>query len=274
MSLFNHLLGGNPLVKCIVLGLLPFSAGLPTNMRRDTISSNDDGSSGIPSSRIATNEPTRLDPQLGGAHRAEDHSLSAESKSALAVGTALGLLFVILSTFAVLSVKRGWHHKLPARFRANKQKPYCTSAEKYPVYFNKYNPSREHLFSRGSSTVSRASIHSEHALYQNPPTFTRANSLYQPVEVYQAQLLKVPHQGIHTPPTAVSIRSVHCKRTSKSDREAQVRPSSSSSESTVRAPSPSPSHKEQDTKQFPIPPPITIPPPIKLQPLKGPWSDE
>ncbi|KKZ64353.1 hypothetical protein EMCG_09669 [[Emmonsia] crescens] len=281
MSRLENILGRASCVHYIIVLCLPsFSTGLPTNRFSDDLFSINQGSSGI--ARPVTNRLNSRDSQLQTSGWEEDQILSTKSKVILGAGASLGLVLVLLSILAVVGIKKEWRHIISAKFGAVKQKPHPTPPEKYSLYFNKRQSSCEGLFSRGSSTVSRTSFGSDHTLHYSPSYVSRTvDSCYQPIEVQQAQVLKVPYHGIHIPPTAVSIRSIQCNRTPNSDHLVQVSPASAPKGATRTHSASRPKNSVQTPRlQGPkpssnlhLPLTITLPPPIKLQPLQGPWSD-
>ncbi|PGH10310.1 hypothetical protein GX51_00067 [Blastomyces parvus] len=282
MSCFDNRLRRAAFVHCIILvDLVSFSTGLPMKGVVDDPFSIKQGFSAI-ARRVATNELGSRESPLQTLGGEQDQVLSTQSKVILGAGSSLGLIIVLLSILTVVGIKKEWHRIVSEKIRAVKQKPHPTTPEKYPFYFNKRQSSCERLFSRESSTASRSSLDSDNTLLYRPSYVSRTvDSYYHPVEVYQAKVLKVPHHGIHTPPTAVSIRSIQCTRTRKSDHPAQASVISDPS-SVVTTPSdprpknsaetPRAQYPDSDSSLHPSPT-ITLPPPIKLQPLRGPWSD-
>ncbi|OJD19896.1 hypothetical protein AJ78_00090 [Emergomyces pasteurianus Ep9510] len=266
--LFNIPKAGR-LAHCIfVLNFLAFSTGLPSNACADEPSINQ-GSSGVPRC-VTTNELITRDSQLQITSWEEDLKLSTKSKVVLGTGASLGLFLVILT---VVGIKNEWYHTISSKLRADKQKSHPTIPEKYSSHFNKRPSSRERLLPWGSSTTSVLSFDSDHTLpYSSSYVSQTVDSCYLPIEIYQAQALKVPHHGIHAPPTAVFIRSIQCNRTPTSDRLAQVSVTSDPSRLTRAPPTPRLSNtlqtpKAQDSElNLAAPRTIILPEPIKSQP--------
>ncbi|KLJ11177.1 hypothetical protein EMPG_13534 [Blastomyces silverae] len=278
MPRFDNRLGKAAFLHCIiVVDLLSFSTGLPINGPSDDLFSIEQLPSTI--ARVTTNELNSRESPLQTPGGEQGQTLPTQSKVILGAGFSLGLLIVLLSILTVVGIRKEWHHIVSEKVRAVKQKPH---PEKYSLYVNKRQSSCERLFTRESSTASRSSLDSDHTLLYRPSYVSRTvDSYYHPIEVYQATVLQVPHHGIHTPPTAVSIRSIQCTRTRKSDHPAQASLTSDPSGAVTMPSDPRPTNSTVTPRiQDPDPdaslhlsPTITLPPPVKLQPLRGPWGD-
>ncbi|KAK2792652.1 hypothetical protein FQN52_003666 [Onygenales sp. PD_12] len=269
-------------VRSVTLLLLcRFCCGSPIIERsKGLLFSSNNNNYSSPGRRLVIGDVDRRDSHLEVISSAKhDEELTSKSKAILGVGAGLGLFFIFLIILVFVGLRNNWQDKLPAKFQKYTPKSRSTKCEKNSPYTSKHQSSHEHLFSPNSNN-SRFSLDSDHTLHSTSRNVSQSvYSYYQPIEVYEAQMLKVSHRGIHSPATGASIRSIHCNRVRNPEQDGLFKatlfdsPSraTSSSSSATRVPT-------QISQNLPLssnppnPLDITLPPPIKLQPLRGPWG--